>query len=93
LINIFRHILKYIHFHDHLVLTTSDINSLFARIIDDLILSSRNDTKLAESIRWIDMQSQKNGISFYEMAYIISNKQITKKRAQEWFKTKELLYF
>jgi hypothetical protein len=75
------------------VLATSDINGLFARIIDDLILSSRNDTKLAESIRWIDMQSQKNGISFYEMAYIIIDKHMTKKRAQEWLKTQEFLYF
>ena len=36
------------------------------------------------------MQSQKNGISFYEMAFIITDKQMTKKRAQEWLKTKEI---
>ena len=36
------------------------------------------------------MQSQKNGISFYEMAFIITDKQITKKRAQKWLKTKEI---
>jgi hypothetical protein len=75
------------------VLATSDINGLFARTIDDLILSSLNDTKLAESIRWVDMQSQKNGISFYEMAYNIIDKHMTKKRAQEWLKTKHFLYF
>jgi hypothetical protein len=72
------------------VLTTNKIHALFTRVIDDLILNSRNDTKLAETIRWIDMQSQKNGISFYEMAFIITDKQMTKKRAQEWFKTKEI---
>jgi hypothetical protein len=72
------------------VLTTNKIHALFTRVIDDLILNSRNDTKLAESIRWIDMQSQKNGISFYEMAFIITDKQMTKKRAQEWLKTKEI---
>jgi hypothetical protein len=72
------------------VLTTNKIHALFTRIIDDLILNSRNDTKLAETIRWIDMQSQKNGISFYEMAFIITDKQMTKKRAQEWLKTKEI---
>jgi hypothetical protein len=72
------------------VLTTNKILALFTRVIDDLILNSRNDTKLAESIRWIDMQSQKNGISFYEMAFIITDKQMTKKRAQEWLKTKEI---
>jgi hypothetical protein len=72
------------------VLTTNKIHALFTRITDDLILNSRNDTKLAETIRWIDMQSQKNGISFYEMAFIITDKQMTKKRAQEWLKTKEI---
>jgi hypothetical protein len=72
------------------VLTTNKIHPLFTRVIDDLILNSRNDKKLAETIRWIDMQSQKNGISFYEMAFIITDKQMTKKRAQEWLKTKEI---
>ena len=72
------------------MLTTNKIHALFTRVIDDLILNSRNDTKLAETIRWIDMQSQKNGISFYEMAFIITDKQMTKKRAQKWLKTKEI---
>ena len=72
------------------MLTTNKIHALFTRVIDDLILNSRNDKKLAETIRWIDMQSQKNGISFYEMAFIITDKQMTKKRAQEWLKTKEI---
>ncbi|MGB7558202.1 MAG: hypothetical protein WBM37_06730 [Nitrososphaeraceae archaeon] len=56
----------------------------FLKIVDDLILKSGNDTKLAESIRWIDLQSRKNMVSFYEMAYILTDKQLTKKRAQQW---------
>jgi hypothetical protein len=63
-------------------------NSIFTKAVDDLILGSRNDTKLAQSIRWIDTQSQEKGISFYEMVYIIVNKQINKKRAQKWLKNK-----
>jgi hypothetical protein len=70
------------------VLNTNNVHALFTRVIDDLILNSRNDTKLAETIRWIDMESQKNGISFYEMAYFITEKHMTKKRAEEWLKTK-----
>jgi hypothetical protein len=61
-----------------------NINSLFTKAVDDLILGSQNDTKFAQSIRWIDTQSQKKGVSFYEMAYVIASKQINKKRAQEW---------
>jgi hypothetical protein len=61
----------------------------FLKIVDDLILKSVNDTKLAESIRWIDLQSRKNMVSFYEMAYILTDKQLTKKSAQQWVKCKE----
>jgi predicted ATP-grasp superfamily ATP-dependent carboligase len=65
-----------------------DITNQFTEVVDDLILASENDTKLAESIRWIDLQSQKNGISFYEMVYIVADKQLTKKRAQQWLMNK-----
>jgi hypothetical protein len=65
-----------------------DIPNQFTKVIDDLILTSENDTRLAESIRWIDLQSQKNGISFYEMIYTITDKQLTKKRAQQWLISK-----
>ena len=64
------------------------IPNQFIRVIDDLILTSENDTRLAESIKWIDLQSQKNGISFYEMIYTITDKQLTKKRAQQWLISK-----
>jgi len=74
-------------------LTANKINPLFTRVIDYLILSSQNDPKLAEAIRWIDMQSQKKGINFYEMVFIITDKQMTKKRPQEWLKTKEFFCF
>ena len=60
----------------------------FTEAVDGLILTSENDTKLAETIRWIDLQSQKNGISFYEMAYIIVDKQLIKRRAQQWLMSK-----
>jgi hypothetical protein len=66
----------------------SNISRLFTKAVDDLILGSKNDTKLAQSIRWIDTQSQKKGVSFYEMAYVIASKQISKKRAQEWLNHK-----
>jgi hypothetical protein len=64
------------------------INNFFTTAVDNLILDSSNDTKLAQSIRWIDMRSRENGVSFYEMAYLISSNQINKKRAKEWLKNK-----
>jgi hypothetical protein len=61
-----------------------NIPGAFKRIVDDLILQSEKDAKLAESIRWIDLQSQKNMINFYEMAYCIADKQLCNRRAHEW---------
>ena len=64
------------------------MSKLFTKAVDNLILDSRNETKLAQSIRWIDMRSRENGVSFYEMAYLIASEQINKKRAKEWLKNK-----
>jgi hypothetical protein len=61
----------------------------FLKIIDDLILKSGNDTKLAESLQWIDFQSRKNEVNFYEMAYFLTDRQLAKKRAQQWVVCKE----
>ena len=61
-----------------------DIPKLFIKIVDDLVLKSGDDIELAESIRWIDLQSQKHTVGFYEMAYTVVDRQLIKKRAQEW---------
>ena len=70
------------------MINNKGITNKFIEIVDDLILTSENDAKLAESIKWIDLQSQKNGTNFYEMLYIITDKQLTKKRAQQWLSEK-----
>lgn len=67
------------------------ISDQFTRIVDDLILASENDTGFKEVIQWVDMQSQKKGISFYEMVYTITDKQLTKKRAQQ-FLSEKMMY-
>jgi len=64
------------------------ISDQFTRIVDDLILASENDIGFKEVIQWVDTQSQKKGISFYEMVYTITDKQLTKKRAQQFLSEK-----
>jgi hypothetical protein len=49
---------------------------------------SENDTELAEGLRWIDAQSQKNGVTFYEMALIILRKHMAERKAKEWLNSK-----
>ncbi|TLY10526.1 MAG: hypothetical protein E6K88_03725 [Thaumarchaeota archaeon] len=59
------------------------IDDQFMGIIDDLVVMSENDSELAEGLRWIDAQSQKNGVTFYEMA-----KHMAERRAKEWLNNK-----
>ena len=46
----------------------------FKKIIDDFILSSTNDTSLSNAIRNIDFEAAKLGISFYQMIFILIQK-------------------
>ena len=67
---------------------SSGVDDQFIMIIDDLVVMSEKDSELAEGLRWIDAQSQKNGVTFYEMALMILRKHMAERRAKEWLKNK-----
>ncbi|HET6779590.1 MAG TPA: hypothetical protein VFH09_00345, partial [Nitrososphaera sp.] len=62
------------------------VDEHFVEMIDDLVVMSERDSELAEGLRWIDVQSQRNGLTFYEMAMIILRKHMAERRAKEWLK-------
>jgi hypothetical protein len=64
------------------------VDDQFMEMIDDLVVMSEKDSELAEGLKWIDFQSQKNGLTFYEMAMIILRKHMVERRAKEWLKDK-----
>jgi hypothetical protein len=64
------------------------VDDQFMEMIDDLVVMSEKDTELAEGLRWIDAQSQRNGLTFYEMAMIILRKHMAERRAKEWARSK-----
>ena len=64
------------------------VDDQFMEMIDDLVVLSEKDTELAEGLRWIDAQSQRNGLTFYEMAMIILRKHMAERRAKEWARGK-----
>jgi hypothetical protein len=64
------------------------VDDQFMTIIDDLVVMSEKDSELAEGLRWIDTQSRKNGVTFYEMALMIMRKHMAERRAKEWLKNK-----
>ena len=64
------------------------IDEQFIEIVDDLVMLSESDADLAEGIRWIDSQSQKNGLTFYEMVYIVTEKHMAEEKAKQWLSKK-----
>ncbi|HEU4985337.1 MAG TPA: hypothetical protein VFT58_06825 [Nitrososphaera sp.] len=60
----------------------------FIKVVDDLVVSAEGDPELAEGLKWIDMQSRKNGVTFYEMALLILKKHMAERRAKEWMKAR-----
>ena len=60
------------------------VDDQFVEMIDDLVVMSEKDSELAEGLKWIDLQSQKNGLTFYEMAMIILRKHMVERRAKDW---------
>ena len=52
----------------------------FRKIIDEFILSSANDKSLSCIIRNIDLEAAKSGISFYQMIFMLIQKDVIKNR-------------
>ena len=73
--------------HTEEMLGTKDsVDDQFMEMIDDLVVMSERDSELAEGLKWIDLQSQKNGLTFYEMAMIILRKHMVERKAKEWLR-------
>jgi hypothetical protein len=60
------------------------VDDQFVEMIDDLVVMSERDSELAEGLKWIDLQSQRNGLTFYEMAMVILRKHMVERRAKDW---------
>ena len=60
----------------------------FIKMVDEMVMSAEHDKELAEGLKWIDMQSRRQRLTFYEMALIILKKHVAEKRAREWLKTR-----
>jgi hypothetical protein len=55
----------------------------FKKIIDEFILSSANDMSLTSAIRNIDFEATKLGISFYQMIFILIQKESSQNRKKK----------
>jgi len=64
------------------------ITNIFTRVVDELVYLSENDPELANAIKWVDKQSNKKGITFYEMVFEILHKHDIKIKANQWLNSR-----
>ena len=74
--------LKTIRIKSITVFTHHDDNK-FKKIIDEFILSSSNDKSFSRAIRKIDEEAAKLEISFYQMIFILIQKDLIKTRKND----------
>jgi hypothetical protein len=77
-----------IQFTEEMLGSKDSVDDQFVEMIDDLVVMSESDSELAEGLKWIDFQSQRNGLTFYEMAMIILRKHMIERRAKDWLRDK-----
>ena len=61
----------------------------FMEMVDELVRLAENDEELFQGIKWIDNESKKLGISFYEMFFIVLQRHLAEEKAKEWLNEKK----
>lgn len=56
----------------------------FMRMVDELVNLAENDEELFAGIKWIDNESKKLDISFYDMFFIVLQRHLADEKAKEW---------
>ena len=57
--------------------------TLFTKMIDEIIELGEDDPELKEMVQWVDKQAWKKGITFYDMMYTIMYRQDERNNAKE----------
>ena len=59
---------------------------IFNKMVDDLVdFAIKYDEELASGIKWLDIQAQKEGVSFYDKVYQVLLKKDTQDKAKQCF--------
>ena len=59
-------------------------HSFFTKMVDELIQFAEYDPELDENIKWLDLQGQKKGISFYDMVFEVLYRHDINSKAKKW---------
>ena len=65
-----------------------DSQNFFTKMVDELIDFSEFDPELADGIKWLDIQAQKKGISFYDMVFEVLYKHDVDSKAKSWLSSR-----
>jgi hypothetical protein len=57
-------------------------------MIDELVETSDNDPELLDGLRWLDMQAQKKGLTFYDMVFEVLYKHDVDSKAKDWLNSR-----
>jgi len=57
--------------------------TLFTKMIDEIIELGEDDPELKEMVQWVDKQAWKKGITFYDMMYTVMYRQDERNNAKE----------
>ena len=65
-----------------------DSRNFFNKMVDELVDFSVFDPELADGIKWLDIQAQKKGISFYDMVFEVLYKHDVDSKAKSWLSSR-----
>ena len=63
-------------------------HSFFNKMVDELVEFSEYDPELSDGIKWLDIQAQKKGLTFYDMVFEVLYKHDINSKAKEWINSK-----
>lgn len=58
----------------------------FIKMVDNLVEFSQYDSEMSDGIKWLDEQSKKKGISFYDMVFEVLYRHDVKQKAEDWLR-------
>ena len=62
--------------------------TFFTNMVDELVEFSEHDPELSDGIKWLDVQSQKKGLSFYDMVFEVLYKHDVNSKAKDWLNSR-----
>ena len=67
-------------------MTLIRLDDQFMEMVDDLVRMSDTDQELKDGLAWLDNESKKLGLSFYETFFIVLQRRLAEEKAKKWLR-------